>query len=316
MKPIYNKIFLEHDTGMHPENKRRLEVLKLRSNKVLNGERYLYLVHSKKYIKRVKDTCSNGGALDIDTFVSRKSYEASVYAVGATIQASRSGDFAFVRPPGHHAYPDKSSGFCVFNNLAISVKKLISEGKRVLIFDFDGHLGDGVERIFYDSDKVLYFSTHQYPAFPGHGFVDEVGSGKGKGYTINVALPPGAADDLLFKSFRKFLPIMKRFEPDVVAISAGFDGYSGDLLLDLNYSIGSFYKIGKFLRDNFNFMYATFEGGYNLEALPKCVLNFLDGINGRKQRYKDKITRSSLEVRREYDKRLKILEKELLRYWK
>lgn len=315
MRPIYNKIFLEHDTGMHPENKKRLEVLRLKSSKVLNGEKYLGLIHSKDYIKRVKKDSKVSCALDFDTITSKKSYEAAIYAVGATIQASMSGDFAIVRPPGHHAYPEKSSGFCIFNNIAISVANLLNEGKRVLIFDFDGHLGDGTQEIFYSNDKVMYFSIHQFPAFPNKGWVDEIGSGKGKGFKINVPLPPQSADDLFLKSINKFLPVFKKFNPDVVAVSAGFDAYQGDLLLDLRLSINSFYEVGKFLRKNFKDVYATLEGGYNVEALPYCIANFLDGFNLEKQRFKEKSTKSKKEVLVEFEKRMKVLEKKLKKYW-
>jgi acetoin utilization deacetylase AcuC-like enzyme len=320
MEIIYNKIFLEHDTGMHPENKKRLASIvdfgKLKERDVENGEKYLGLIHDKDYIKKVKEACKNQTYLDPDTFASKGSYKAAVIAVGATVQASRSGDFALVRPPGHHAHTNHSSGFCIFNNLAISVQNLVNEGKRVLIFDFDGHLGDGTMDIFYKTDNVLYFSLHQYPAFPNKGWVDEIGEGKGKGYTINVPLPPQTGDDVYFNAVKKMIPYLKRFNPDVVAISAGFDAYQGDLLLDLKLSLNAFYKIGEILRNNFGKMYATLEGGYNTDALPYCVFNFLDGINGKEQRFKDKDTKSPADVRKEYDKRIKRLERNLRKYWK
>jgi len=315
MKVRYNDIFLEHDTGMFPENRKRLENLKLKSGKVSNGEKYLELIHTKKYIKHVKEACKRSEALDFDTITSKRSYEAAIYAVGATIDASESGDFAIVRPPGHHAHPEKSSGFCIFNNLAISVQRLVERGKRVLIFDFDGHLGDGTEEIFYNTNEVMYFSIHQYPAFPHKGWVDEIGRGKGEGYTLNVPLPKGSADDLFLDGIKQMIPIMKKFKPDFVAVSAGFDAYQGDLLLELNVSLNSFYKVGKLLKKNFNNVYATLEGGYNVLALPYCVANFLDGFNGKKQRFKEKNTKSSRAVVKEYEKRMKEVRKNLEKKW-
>ena len=319
MKLIYNKVFLEHDTGMHPENAKRLSSIvnfgKIKESKIQSGEKYLNLIHKDFYIEQVKKTRNKEGYLDPDTFACKKSYNAAVYAVGATILASQTGDFALVRPQGHHAHKDRPSGFCIFNNLAISVQKFVNQGKRVLIFDFDGHLGDGTESIFYETDKVLYFSTHQYPAFPGKGWVDEIGQGKGKGYTINVPLPEETGDDLYFDSIKRIMPILKKFNPDITAISAGFDAYHGDLLLDLKLSYNAYYKIGKLLKENFNNTYATFEGGYNIDALPYCVFNFLDGINGKKQKYKDKDTTSSSEVKKEYEKRMKELNNNLKKYW-
>jgi acetoin utilization deacetylase AcuC-like enzyme len=311
MKLIYNKIFLKHETGMHPENKKRLQVLRLKNSKILNGEKYLKLIHTKEYISQVKKACKKQKYLDPDTVVSSESYKSAVYAVGATIQASETKDFAVVRPPGHHAHPERASGFCVFNNLAISVQNIVNKGDKVLIFDFDGHLGDGTESIFYETDRVFYFSLHQYPAFPGKGWIDETGKGKGKGYTLNIPLSPGTGDDFYFKALNQFIPVLKEFKPDVVALSAGFDAYRKDLLLDLNLSYNAFYKIGRIIKKNFSNYYATLEGGYNIDALGKCLFNFLDGINGKKQKHKEKSTTTPGKIRKIDEKIIKELKKYL-----
>ena len=317
MKLIYNDIFLEHDTGMHPENAKRLKSLgPLEPCAIKSAESSLELIHQRAYIDRVQMICRNGGGhLDRDTIASARSYQAAVHAVGATLTAAETEDFALVRPPGHHAHPDHSSGFCLFNNLAIATQHLLNQGKRVLIFDFDGHLGDGTEKYFYESDQVLYWSIHQYPAFPGWGSEDEIGSGRGKGYTINVPLPPGSGDDLYFQALNQMLPAAQQFAPDVVAASAGFDAHQHDLLLDLRLSANAFYKTGQILREHFKNVFATLEGGYNVEELPRCLYNFLNGINGKAPYYEEPATDSAIIVRDEFEIRLSGLVKNLSDFW-
>jgi len=317
MDLIYNKIFLEHDTGMHPENRKRLESLgSLPERKIENGEKYLELVHTREYIERVKQACKKSEHLDPDTVTSKKSYEAAVYAVGATVMASKTNDFAVVRPPGHHAHPDHSSGFCIFNNVAVASQRLVDEGKKVLIFDFDAHMGDGTEKFFYNTDRVLYWSLHQYPAFPGWGSVDQIGEGRGEGYTINVPLPPGSGDDIFMNAVERFMPAAEQFNPDVVAVSAGFDAHQHDLLLDLRLSVNAYYSLGKILSGKFKNVFATLEGGYNVEVFPKCLYNFLDGMNGRKMRFMEQTTDSRMPAMEEFEARIYRLERNLSKFWK
>ncbi|MFT5384457.1 MAG: acetoin utilization deacetylase AcuC-like enzyme [Saprospiraceae bacterium] len=316
MNFIYHQIFKEHNTGMHPENKKRLESLgNLKSTSLPFDESVLGIIHEEAYIKMAKEYCASGISLDGYTPTSIKSYEAAVYAANATILASQSNDMALVRPPGHHAYPDHASGFCIFNNVAIASQRLANQKKKVLIFDFDGHLGDGTSNIFYDSNQVMYWSIHQYPAFPGYGNENEIGNKKGKGYTINVPLPSGSGDDIFMDALRHTLPIAKQFAPDVVAISAGFDAYQYDPLLDLRLTVDTFYEIGKILTENFNNVFATLEGGYNIEALPKCIYNFVNGINTHPKQFSEKHTETGIKIWSEYEISINNLLVQLDPYW-
>lgn len=317
MELIYNKIFLEHETGMHPENKKRLQVLgDIPETELELNEEYLSLIHEQEYIDKVKQLCLDGGGhLDPDTVVSPKSYEAAVKAVVATIEASKANDLALVRPPGHHAHKDHSSGFCIFNNVAIAAQYHAKQGKKVLIIDFDGHLGDGTSAIFYDSKDVMYWSIHQFPAFPGGGDADEIGEGEGKGYTMNIPLPPESGDDVFMDSFKSFLPIAKEFEPDIVAVSAGFDAHQSDLLLNLRVSSNSYYEIGKVLSTTFDNVFATLEGGYSVEVFSECLYSFLDGMNSKPYRYSAQKTDSRYQVFEEYDFRKSFAIQHLSKYW-
>ncbi len=317
MELIYNPVFLKHQTGMHPENGKRLEAYDhIQHTTIKDGTEYLELIHTPEYINHVKESCLSGQPLDRDTMTSPGSFQAAVHAVGATIMASESGDFALVRPPGHHAYSSKASGFCLFNNIAIASQKLVNEGKRVFLFDFDGHLGDGTSHIFEESDQVFYCSIHQWPAFPGHGYVNEIGTGKGKGFTMNLPLPPGSGDDIYLEALDTCMIVLEQFKPDVIAVSAGFDSHLYDLLLDLRITESGFYTTGNRLAGLSSNIFATLEGGYNVELLPKCIESFVAGINGEANPNPTNETTSRRNEWEEFELRHHSLLANLRPYWK
>lgn len=317
MNLLYHPNVLKHDTGEHAEISERLRSFKkLPKTEVTIDEAYLSLVHSTAYIRQIKELCAfGGGRLDADTLTSEGSWEAALTAVALTIKASETQDFALVRPPGHHAYADYGSGFCLFNSIAIATQKLVNEGKRVAILDFDGHFGDGTSHIFYHTDQVLFCSLHQDPAFPNKGPYENIGEGKGKGFNLNIALPPECGDDLFMHAFKTVLPALKQFEPDVLGISAGFDAHLHDPLLQLNVTTDTYYQIGRLLRPKFDNIFATLEGGYNLKMLPHCIRSFVAGINSEPLPYEEKYTYSSRHVRVEYEERMEGMLKLFQEYW-
>lgn len=317
MDILFNRVFLLHDTGHHPEGPQRLAHFEgLPDCDLLNGEELLGLVHRRDYIEGVQEACRWGGHLDGDTVVSPHSFEVACYGVGAAMLAADRNAFAIVRPPGHHAFPARASGFCLFNNIAIAVQYLVEQGKRVCIVDFDGHLGDGTSYFFYPTDKVLFWSLHQFPAFPGNGFIEEIGEGRGRGFTLNAPLPPGSADDIFLDAFSHFLPIVEQFEPDYVAVSAGFDAHQFDPLLQLNLSSQAYYTIGSWLGERFPRLFAVLEGGYNPEEMSHSLFNFVAGINGDLPPFPAAATASGMRVWETYESYLHASIAKLKPFWK
>ena len=317
MELLYNSQFLKHDQNSHPENSRRLSAFtRLPQTEIENGESYLPLVHSRDYISYIKSAYPQKTLVDADTYINEYSYQTACLAAGAAVMASQTSDFALVRPPGHHAHKDHAAGFCIFNNLAIAVQNLVRQGQKVCILDIDGHLGDGTMDFFYREDRVLYVSLHQYPAYPGRGNFDEIGEGKGKGFTVNIPLPPDSAGDIYLDAVSVWLPAAGKFKPDTVAVSAGFDAHHSDPLLNLNLTLSTYYDIGKILSENFKKIFAVLEGGYVPGFLQKNVVNFCRAINGKPMLFDEDNIQSEKPVLAEYNKRKHKLYKSLSPYWK
>ena len=286
---IYDPIYLKHDTGEgHPESPERVKsidiflssikdkLIQIKPRKATAKE--ISLVHDTYYPQEIMDLCSAGGTyLDPDTRCSIFSYEAATYAVGAGLEAVdkiKEGKvervFANVRPPGHHAEYSKAMGFCIFNNIAIAARYAQQKGfEKVFIVDFDAHHGNGTQKAFYEDDTVFYFSTHQYPFYPGTGSVEEKGAGKGLGFTYNVPLPAGTGDETYEDVYSMMLPdLVYHFKPDIIMVSAGYDLHKDDPLTNLQVSTEGIGKIVEYILKTadvpFLFM---LEGGYNLTAL-------------------------------------------------
>jgi len=314
-----NPAFLLHDTGQHPENMRRMQVFEdiARFDPDYDALTLTALIHEQTYIRDVREASAYVSSyLDSDTVVGPGSMQAALAGVNAAILAAEKEDFAILRPPGHHAYPNRASGFCIFNNIAIATAYHRTQGKRIMIIDFDGHYGDGTSHIFYEDEQVLFLSFHQFPAFPGNGKVDEIGYAQGKGYTINVPLPPYSGDDVFLHAFKAYLPLVEQFQPDMIGLSAGFDAHTSDPLLQLELTFGTFHMIGSLIRDQNLPTFAVLEGGYNIETLPKCVQCFLAGYNGEPLPFTEPSTTSNRKCWEAYELDLHIGIGLLSPYWK
>lgn len=253
-------------------------------------------VHTPGYLDRVERIIGEGGGyLDQgDTVASPGSWAAVTAASGAAIGAvdavmtgGMDAIFTIVRPPGHHAPPDRAMGFCILNHAAIAATHAIAEHKlsRVLLVDFDVHHGNGTQDCFYESPQVLYFSTHQSPAYPFTGAVEEIGSGAGKGYTVNVPLPPDVGEAGFLQAFDTVLrPLARRYRPEMVIVSAGYDAHWRNSLYVKNIrerlTVRGLSALSKSLQEIADAycpgkLVGILEGGYDLESLAYGVLGTL-----------------------------------------
>ncbi len=305
---VFHPKYLEHEQSpTHPERRERLAYTldQLIEEGIFDIDRIMMIqprkasldeileVHEPEYIEFLKKESEKGGIIDYDTNIPVGVFETAILSAGGALKAAEivadglvRNAFAMIRPPGHHAKPYTGAGFCYLNNMAIMVKFLQKKGfERVLILDWDAHHGDGTQEIFYEDDSVLFISTHQMPLYPGTGYPDETGKGKGEGYTINIPLPPGTSDEEYLLVFDTIIePVAKEFDPDFIAVSAGQDNHFTDPITDLALTARGY---GELMKRAVNLaeklcngrIVAILEGGYSVEhALPYTNLAIISAL--------------------------------------
>lgn len=248
-------------------------------------------VHLESYVDLLQKL--EEGFLDPETAVHRETFEIALLAVGAVLLATettvRDGRpmVALVRPPGHHAGPDYGGGFCYLNNVAVAAAHQLAEGRRVAILDFDAHHGNGTRDIFAEEPKVLYVSTHQYGIYPGTGPAEDVGTGEGRGFTVNIPFSAGCGDASFLAAYDGIVkPVLEQFRPDTILVSLGIDAHYRDPLTSLTLSspgyvelVGRAAELGRTLCGN-RFA-VVLEGGYHLDALSEVVAGVVGRLRGR-----------------------------------
>jgi acetoin utilization deacetylase AcuC-like enzyme len=300
---VTSDTYQNHNTGEgHPEKIDRVTAVIDNFKKIDNKEliwkkpskfdqSFLINTHSSEYIELVSKSFPKNGLtfLDGDTVVSPGSKEATKDAVGSIItaidgvqQKEFKNAFCAVRPPGHHAEKDKAMGFCIYNNVAVGANYLIEKYKynKVAIIDFDVHHGNGTQDIFYNNEKVLYISTHQYPYYPGSGSDKETGEFNN---ILNIPLEAGTTAEQFLNAYENVLKKLKEFKPEFLLFSAGFDAHINDPLAQLRLSSEDFYHLTKRTLEVSKSMFngnvvSILEGGYDLKALQDSTKRHVDAL--------------------------------------
>jgi acetoin utilization deacetylase AcuC-like enzyme len=325
---VYHDIFVEHVMSPgHPEGPDRLRsaTSSIGAAGLLDNQKInllipkkaplseVYLLHDKAYLEGVRAKSEKGGGIfTMDTSVNSYTYDAALFAAGGGIdavdrimQGNSENAFVLCRPPGHHAEYEKAFGFCFINNVAVAAKHLLEKHdvERVMIVDYDAHHGNGTQRSFYSSKDVLYVGLHQdgRTLFPGSGFPNEIGAGDGEGYTVNLALYPGAGDFSYDQAFSHVLePVAKSYNPDFILVSVGYDGHFMDPLTNLGLTTTGFAMMNSRLKQMAiscadGRLVCFLEGGYNLDVMGKCSLNLLQELAGMNvTSYDDKYKESDI----------------------
>lgn len=294
----FNDTCLEHDPGSrHPENPDRLRAIRKRLAEFEGVEfvspdpasdEDITAIHDEAYIEELKDfVASGGGNWDPDTAATETTWDAAIASAGTAMWAARQAmaggtghetPFALGRPPGHHATVDDAMGFCFLNNAGIAAQHVLdtTEAERVAIFDWDVHHGNGIQDIFYDRDDVFYASIHEDGLYPGTGDIRETGAGAGIGTTLNVPLPAGSGDAAYAAAIDELLePTIRKFDPDLFLVSAGFDAHRHDPISRMHVSSEGYGMLTQRVRDLAGEVDAALgfvlEGGYGLETLAEGV---------------------------------------------
>ena len=306
---VYDPVFLQHTLPGHPESTRRLtavitalesagllRLLEQVPSRAATWDELAY-AHARSHVERVdRVSRTGGGYFDPDTYANSHTFEAAAMAAGslidlvsAVIDGRVSNGFAFVRPPGHHATRDRAMGFCIFNNVAIAALAARRRPtiERIAIVDFDVHHGNGTQSILEHDPDVLYVSSHQYPFYPGTGGHHEIGRGRGKGTTVNLPLPVGVGDEGFKAIYSQILiPVVRRFQPHLILVSAGYDAHWCDPLAGLGLSLTGYAWICDALLNLAEELSAgkivfSLEGGYDLDVLTAGVANSIRLLLGR-----------------------------------
>ena len=312
---VYSEKYLGHKLSLgHPECPERLKAIvealkqaglwKSRDVDVIEpkpaSRADIELAHDVEYVALVERLGRSELPLDGDTPVHQNTFELALLAAGGTITAGRtvmsgeaSNAFALVRPPGHHAGRDYGGGFCYFNNLAVMIERMKKDFglKRIFVLDIDAHHGNGTQDIFYGDPSVLFMSLHQdgRTLYPGSGFTDELGAGEAKGFNVNVPLPPGGGDPEYAGVMREiFVPLVREFKPELVAVSVGFDALAEDPLTQLGLTIQAYGWLTSYVVEQANELCGgkvvlTLEGGYDLKALADAAVNVVKALVGQEQ---------------------------------
>ena len=311
----YDPIEQRHNQPGHVENNRRTarSMALLRERGTLDqmlsvpispiSSEALYRVHDPAYVAKLRRLDELGGGMwDFETYVSRGSYEVARMAAGAAIavtQAVISGQarngISIMRPPGHHALPGKAMGFCLFANAALAARASQDEMglERVLIIDWDVHHGNGTEAIFYDDPSVAFISLHQHPLWPGTGMVEDVGSGPGQGYTMNIPMPPYTGDRGYLRAFDELIvPFARRFQPQLLLVSSGYDVHWRDPLSQMSMTSTGYARLAQRARALAEELcdgrlVVLLEGGYDLGAVSYGVLDTVLALMGRDDAIED-----------------------------
>ncbi len=346
---VYRNTFRLHENPtMHPEKPERLAAidravaksgigsLLINTTPCAASENDLSIVHSPSYIEQIEEAAKRARnenkliQLDSDTFMSQQTFEVAKLAAGASMTAidtlakdDISSSFVAVRPPGHHAMSQRQMGFCIFNNIAIAAnyaRKHLGH-KRVLIIDWDVHHGNGTQDIFYDDPGIFFISMHQYPHWPYEtGWLDEVGVGEGKGFNLNIPLPPGTGDQGHLRAWDSIIePVSHEYKPDIILVSAGYDAHQSDYMSNQNVTTQGFGMLAgrlQKLSQALDIKTACFlEGGYHTEALAESVVATLNALAKAPSQIEEEESITADQAPEELESRLQLLRKQFDQYW-